>query len=873
MLRIVIATAQVVSALGIAAVATLKPPELEPLVGAPETAAAHNLQMEISFIALDPSSQPLFESRVQNSQPLIQTGDIITIVFGGLNFIGTVDGMGGYFDFYPVTGTQVVNAEYVKPVPGGFAPIPIKKAPAFGTVIATSDPTGQLKNFTLGPNINGLTSKPSSAANANLGTLYGFYGDTGIFYSTDPRTAYGSWGSVTSNVVNNRGDKVNDVPVTHYDVEQLRALGMSAPATCIFDSVCRGDGPWGLGSPVAGPESGYQWQFRITNTLAAGIPTYSIEPGPFRRIQYPGSQVSNDTPGNLSLAVFDTSLDASSTGFALSPATPLSATSSWSDNTSPKVIRFAVGRIFNGAPEYARVAIRVNDPSSILLPSGCPPLTAMAFSGDAGISSGGKDILWRYFNPTQASWSPCLTVFKQPSKPTVGFNETFTYSLKAFNTGVQTLTNVTIQDTLPAGLTFVSAVPAATGTNPQTWSVGQINPNSSWSAVITVKGTSTGVFANTMVMNTDQGAATTQAIVGVAIPVMNETKSVAPAAVSPGSTVTYTINLNNTGTGASSTPIKVYETLPAGFTFTGLKSVIVNGADVTSGSSAAGTRPVTISLPSALAIQPGQQAVIVFTAQVSTQTTAGTYCNNFSTAYGSATSSVAATACVTVASSSIGDAVWRDWNGNGVQDTGEEGAPGIVVSLTNSSGVNITTTTNANGAYLFNGLIAGTYTVTVGTPAGYTVTGDPVGPLDGRATYTLGSSTVITTADFGLQPGGAGVIGDQVFNDVGFDGGFDAGTDTNIPNVTVWLYEDSNGNGVIDTGDLRILTTTTTASGLYTFTNLATGLSYIARVDSADADLVTYFNPNSYVASTLTSIVVPNLTSTPVLTADFGFWA
>ena len=836
------------------------------LLANPSTASAHNLQMDIQFVNMDPSFRPIFDARLTNNQPLIQAGDVITLVFGGLPALGTADGLGGFFDFYPVTGTQVLDARYVRPVPGGYAPVPVKKAPGFGTVIGTSDPTGQLKNFTLGPNTNGVTSSPSSAGNVNKGTIYGFYGDTGIFYSTDPRTAFGSWGSTSGNISNNRGETVNEVPVTSFDIEQLRALGMSSPVNCIFNSACRGDGPWGLGSPVAGPESGYQWAFRITNTLAPGVPAYAVETGPFRRIQYPGSQISNDTPGNTSGAVFDTSKDASTLGYALSPANPLPSTTSYTDSTSPKLVRFAVGRIVIDEPEYASITLKINDPSYIIQPNGCPMLNAMAFSGDAGINSGGKDIIWRYFNPTLAQWSPCLTVFKESVKTAYALNETFTYTLKAFNTGVFTLTNVTIQDTLPAGLTFVGAAPAATGTTVQTWNVGLIAPNKGWSAVITVLATTAGVKANTMALNSSQGVAKTQAIVGVAIPIMSEGKSVAPAAVAPGGTVTYTLTLTNSGTGNSATPVKVYETLPSGFTFTGLKQVTVNGANVTAFSSATAGTPVTISLPAAQAISPGSTAVIVFTAQVGASVTAGSYCNAFTTAYGATTSQTAGVACLTVASASIGDTIYRDWNGNGAQDAGDEGLPGVVITLSNG----LTTTTNASGQYLFNGLLAGSYTVNVGVPSGYTVTGDPVGALDGQATYVLTSSQTLMTADFGLRPGGAGLIGDRVFVDVGNDGLFNTGTDTGIANVTVWLYEDTNGNGAIDTGDTQIVTATTSVTGFYSFSGLATGLNYIAKVDTTDPDIQTAFGANPYVASTPVLQAAPNLTT--YLNADFGFF-
>ena len=38
-------------------------------------------------------------------------------------------------------------------------------------------------------------------------------------------------------------------------------------------------------------------------------------------------------------------------------------------------------------------------------------------------------------------------------------------------------------------------------------------------------------------------------------------------------------------------------------------------------------------------------------------------------------------ACVKVGGSSIGDTIWRDWNGDGMQDPGEEGIEGVLVQV------------------------------------------------------------------------------------------------------------------------------------------------------------------------------------------------
>ncbi|HRQ28439.1 MAG TPA: SdrD B-like domain-containing protein [Saprospiraceae bacterium] len=69
----------------------------------------------------------------------------------------------------------------------------------------------------------------------------------------------------------------------------------------------------------------------------------------------------------------------------------------------------------------------------------------------------------------------------------------------------------------------------------------------------------------------------------------------------------------------------------------------------------------------------------------------------------------------------LGDFVWHDLNGDGMQDAGEPGISGVVVKLHNAAGVVIrTTTTDASGYYLFDDLYPGNYYVQFVQPAGYT---------------------------------------------------------------------------------------------------------------------------------------------------------
>jgi hypothetical protein len=98
----------------------------------------------------------------------------------------------------------------------------------------------------------------------------------------------------------------------------------------------------------------------------------------------------------------------------------------------------------------------------------------------------------------------------------------------------------------------------------------------------------------------------------------------------------------------------------------------------------------------------------------------------------------------------IGDRVWEDSNGNGIQDVGEAGIPGVVVELYSAGGGLIsTTTTGLDGIYNFQ-VFPGTYAVRV-SGANYS------GPLAGMVATTAENlvNTVTTenvlTYDFGYR--------------------------------------------------------------------------------------------------------------------------
>lgn len=211
------------------------------------------------------------------------------------------------------------------------------------------------------------------------------------------------------------------------------------------------------------------------------------------------------------------------------------------------------------------------------------------------------------------------------------------------------------------------------------------------------------------------------------------------------------------------------------------------------------------------------------------------------------------------ATGAIGDHVWIDNDGDGVQDTGEAGIPGVTVELWyDSDGDGVidammsSTTTNATGNYIFDNLPAGIYEVRIpNPPTGYVQTGDPDNfgapctTCDNRTTtpIVLGPGDVFLNADFGYQPPADqnNSIGNKIWLDIDADGvgpngnGL-PGDDNNeygIPGVTVALISDLNNNGIWDPGEPIIATTITDANGDYLFSGLPDG-SYLVWVNDTN---------------------------------------
>ncbi len=207
----------------------------------------------------------------------------------------------------------------------------------------------------------------------------------------------------------------------------------------------------------------------------------------------------------------------------------------------------------------------------------------------------------------------------------------------------------------------------------------------------------------------------------------------------------------------------------------------------------------------------------------------------------------------------IGNRVWLDVDGDGLQDPAEPGIAGVVVTLLDSGGGTVgTTTTDADGEYYFDIDPHTTYTVTFdpsgasNLPSGVSasalelttrnVNADADDTIDSDAVDLSGVDTITVgehlpgendhTYDVGYTLPGLR-IGNLVWFDQNNDG---LVSDGELPfeGVDVEIYADTNANNTFDVGTddagAALATITTDAAGNWWFEQAEDGVTYFAVI-------------------------------------------
>ncbi|MEZ6134168.1 MAG: SdrD B-like domain-containing protein [Pirellulaceae bacterium] len=221
----------------------------------------------------------------------------------------------------------------------------------------------------------------------------------------------------------------------------------------------------------------------------------------------------------------------------------------------------------------------------------------------------------------------------------------------------------------------------------------------------------------------------------------------------------------------------------------------------------------------------------------------------------------------------LGDFVFFDRNGNGIQDADDLGLANISVQLQfagddgifgNADDRLFNTVTSGTGSYAFENLIAGQYRINVDTSDSDLPTGlvGVTGPesVAGVVDVTLVAGAGNNALDFGFT--GTHSVGDTVFYDLDGNGTQD-GSEPGIVGVTVQIGIDLDGDTVAD----YFASTVTDQNGWYAFDRVPNGTHTVTLVSPAGTSPTT--NHDGAAGGDNSSVVT--ISGASDLTQDFGF--
>lgn len=559
-------------------------------------------------------------------------GDILTFV---IRFTpvqnGSTRGLGGYITEYIPPNTEVVSARFVDvaghtvcPHRGGLASL------GWG-------PRGS-HNFVSAS----FPTCPTPGCYEGQGGMSALYADTGIFFSTDPRTT-----RIANNqfITTANGLPMSCTPTGAGQLDDLIGANLGGPYFahnkwdnlqllaygCNGSTVTangQGNTPFKYGSAVAGPETFYPYE-ATESVMTPGTVVTTGAIGPWQRVRTPCAEIGTGVPATAAGPYADRVGVATTLGRTLSPDSPLPA--------GTNAVRFAVGELVVGREYLAEISLRVKaaplDPNMNADVNCSEVFGGDASSFNAAGSSGGKDNTWRYFLPAPACVSLDLLFNLDVDKLQALAGDTITYTIRAKNLdATKTHTNVVITDDLGAGtgtVTFVSATGGGTLAGTViTWPPTTLAPGDEVIHTVVVTGGAGTPILNRARFESMQLPAPgfeTVALTNLgALAVIDLDMTAAPVMATAGGNVTYTATIQNTGTGVAEVGCAgcgVTVQLPAGFTVRA-GSVTVNGV---AAANPGGTAPTYVFTGGLVNIPAGGTLVLTFIADIGAGVMPGAY--------------------------------------------------------------------------------------------------------------------------------------------------------------------------------------------------------------------------------------------------------
>ena len=215
---------------------------------------------------------------------------------------------------------------------------------------------------------------------------------------------------------------------------------------------------------------------------------------------------------------------------------------------------------------------------------------------------------------------------------------------------------------------------------------------------------------------------------------------------------------------------------------------------------------------------------------------------------------------------SLGNWVWLDTNGNGIQDPAETGIPGVQVYLANcAQSIFRQTTTDDQGYYLFDGLTPANYRVRFSAPVGHVFSpagagSDPALDSDAHALTGWSDCLSLSSGENNDQLDAAlyvpASIGDFVWHDLNANGWQDT-AEPGLPGIQLIL---------LDCQQNPIDTVITGSNGQYLFSNLPPGEYRIQFTIPADYQI----SPVNVGEAESDSDIDPVTAQSPCLTLSSG---
>lgn len=404
-------------------------------------------------IFLDPATIPAIIDGYQNGD------EVAYILETPPRDTGSTNGVAAWMTLYVPAGVEVIGASFVvQAIDGSWVDIP-----------AEDGDTTYLDCGTRNCNRFDFTS---GAFRIDDGGIHEVNHDSGIFYSTDSRTA----NNVTEILpaVTPTGPQTKPAVVfNQWDYDQVKAFGMNklggVNTPALSGNSGRGNTPvfstdsgatWtGVGSMVAGPDTYFTNDYNPGCNVSTDFNADILCVGPWNRIAYPNSKLANTSPvapstvaagssGNISVATGG--------GVTLSSASPLPA--------GTNAVRWVHGKRVLGDIEYGRVAFRITDVAAFLASFLDDTFCLDSTGGDTS-NIAGKDSPWRYYEPEHLCGGPVDTgvLLKQiiyvNGDPSAGAfmsaGDIISWDITFTNTAGGILTSVMLEDTPDSNVTLV----------------------------------------------------------------------------------------------------------------------------------------------------------------------------------------------------------------------------------------------------------------------------------------------------------------------------------------------------------------------------------------------------------------------------------